>query len=178
MHLETTRLILRPPALRDVDDYMEFCNSDFVLRYNAMTVKPRAEVLAQFSQENSDHTIVMEHKELGKVVGAVFTEEDSLRWGVPSAELSFFLHEEYSRQGYMSEALSAVIAHLFSTQPLECVAARSFAPNTASRRLLESLGFHQDGLIPRCVKGYGGVIFDDTLYSLFRSEFLQQTHKE
>lgn len=171
MRLETERLIIRRPEVRDVDDYMEFCNSEFVMRYNAMIPKTREEVLAQFSGERArQNAFVMEHKESGKVIGVIFTEEDSLRWGVVSRELSYFLNEDYSRQGYMKEALRAVIDYLFETENLECVAARSFAPNTASRKLLASLGFHQDGLIPRCVKGYGDVIFDDTLHSLFRSE--------
>lgn len=175
MYLETTRLILRPPTVQDVDDYMEFCNSEFVLRYNAMTEKSREEVSAQFSGSSAEeNTFVLELKETGKVVGAVFTEEDSLRWGVSSKELSYFMNEAYSRQGYMKEALLALLSHLFSVETLECVAARSFAPNTASRRMLASLGFHQDGLIPRCVKGYGDVIFDDTLHSLLRSEFLRK----
>lgn len=172
MQLETKRLIIRRPEPRDVDDYMQFCNSEFVLRYNAMTPKTREEVLTQFSGERAQqNTFVMELKERGKVIGAIFTEEDSLRWGVESRELSYFLHEVYSRRGYMKEALRAVIDYLFTDEKLECAAARVFAPNTASRRLLASLGFHQDGCIPRCVKGYGNVVFDDTLHSLFRSEW-------
>lgn len=172
MKLETTRLILRKPEARDVDDYMEFCNSNFVLRYNAMIPKSREEILTQFSTEADEgNTFVMEHKALRKVIGAVFIGDDSLRWGVASKELSYFMHEAYSQQGYMKEALFAVISYLFSEEALDCVAARSFAPNIASRKLLEALGFHQDGLIPRCVKGFGDVIFDDTLYSVFRDEF-------
>lgn len=172
MYLETARLSLRPPTPADVDDFMEFRNSEFVLRYNAMTPKSREETLSQFtSQPKEWRTLLMELKATGKVIGAVFWEEDSLRWGVDSRELSYFLSESYARQGYMKEALRALIAHLFETENLTCVAARSFAPNTASRALLTSLGFHQDGLVRKCVKGYGGVIFDDALYSLFREEF-------
>lgn len=169
MLLETERLILRRPEARDVDDYMGFRDSEFVMRYNAMTVKSRDETLAQFS--GAENTLFLELKETGKIIGAVFTGEDSLRWGVASKELSYFMDEAYSRRGYMKEALHAVIAHLFREDNLECVAARSFAPNEASRRLLASLGFHQDGLVPLCVKGYGDIVYDDTLYSLFRQEF-------
>lgn len=173
MYLETERLILRRPEARDVDDYMEFCNSEFVMRYNAMTPKSREEILERFAAQMPEgNTFLMEHKETGKVIGAIFTDEDSLRWGVASRELSYFISEACSRRGYMKEALHAVIGHLFASEDLECIAARSFAPNMASRKLLASLGFHQDGLIPRCVKGYGDVIFDDTLHSLFREEFV------
>lgn len=173
MQLETQRLILRTPEARDVEDYMEFCHSEFVMRYNAMTPKSREDILAQFTGADAqNNTFLMEHKQTGKVIGAVFTEEDSLRYGIASKELSYFLSEAYSRQGYMKEALHAVITHLFETENLECVAARVFAPNTASLRLLASLGFHQDGYIKRCVKGYRDTVFDDTLHSLFREEFV------
>ena len=34
--LTTKRLMIRPPKAEDVEDYLEFRNSNFVLRYNAM----------------------------------------------------------------------------------------------------------------------------------------------
>ena len=172
MELQTQRLRLRPPIAADADDYLEICNSEFVLRYNAMTPKSREDVLNSFSRDRED-TILLELKATGKVIGAVFLEEDSLRWGVESKELSYFLREEYARQGYMKEALGAVIDKLFRRENLTCVAARAFAPNTASRALLNSLGFHQDGYIRQCVKGYQDQIFDDTIHSLFRGEWIE-----
>ena len=169
MYLETERLVIRRPETKDVDDYLEFRNSEFVLKYNGMTKTTRERALRQFEGETSE--FVLEKKEKGKVIGIISLEEDSLRYGVESKELSYFLSENEARKGYMKEALGAVIDHIFREEKLQCVAARSFAPNTASRKLLESLGFHQDGYIPKCVKGYGDVVFDDTLYSLFREEW-------
>ena len=172
MRLETKRLVLRLPQVQDAESYLGICNSEFVLRYNAMTAKTLEQVREQFSGENRENTILIEHKQQGKVIGAVFLEEDSLRWGVASKELSYFLSEAYAGQGYMKEALHEVIGYLFRTEDLECVAARAFAPNEASLALLRSLGFRQEGYIRRCVKGYKDQIFDDTLHSLFGEEFV------
>lgn len=168
MILETERLILRMPQVQDVDEYMEFCNSEFVMRYNAMTPRTRERVFFQFSQSEGD-TLLMVHKAESKVIGQICIEDDSLRYGVASKELSYFIREEFSRQGYMKEALTALINYLFETQNLQCIAARAFEPNVASRRLLASLGFHCDGVIPSCVLGYGDIVYDDTLHSLFRN---------
>lgn len=168
--LETERLILRHPEVADADDYLAICNSEFVMRYNAMTPGTKERVEERFSKPCED-TWLLVHKASGKMIGAVFTEEDSIRWGVESIELSYFLAEDFSRQSYMKEALHGLIDHLFATQNLTCVAARSFAPNTASRKLLESLGFHCDGYIPMCVRGYKDTIFDDTLYSVFKENW-------
>ena len=172
MHLQTQRLILRRPNREDVDEYMEFVNSEFVQRYNAMTAVTREKAETQFANAPGDFsTIAMELKSTGKVIGMIYTDEDSLRYGVASREFSYFLREEEARKGYMKEALRALIAHFFEAEKLDCAAARCFAPNIASRQLLESLGFHLDGVVRQCVKGYGGIVFDDCLYSLLQEEF-------
>ena len=170
MRIETKRLILRRPEVGDVDDYMAICNTEFVLRYNAMTVRTAEQLRQRFSEPGED-TLVIQRKADSKVIGEISVEDDSIRWGVASRELSYWLGEDYSRQGYMKEALHGLIGYLFETEDLECVAARCFAPNTASLALLKSLGFTQDGYIPRCVKGYRDQIFDDTLHSLFKNDF-------
>ena len=171
MELETVRLLLRKPRPEDAEEYVALCNTEFVLRYNAMTPKNIEQVRQSFAQPRED-VLLLELKETGRIIGEITLDEDSVRWGVASKELSYWLGEAYSRQGYMKEALGAVIAHLFESENQECVAARCFAPNTASLALLKSLGFTQDGYIPRCVKGYGDRIFDDTLHSLFRKDFV------
>ena len=171
MELETVRLLLRKPRPEDAEEYVALCNTEFVLRYNAMTLKNIEQVRQSFAQPRED-VLLLELKETGRIIGEITLDEDSVRWGVASKELSYWLGEAYSRQGYMKEALGAVIVHLFESENLECVAARCFASNTASLALLKSLGFTQDGYIPRCVKGYKDQIFDDTLHSLFMEDFV------
>ncbi len=169
MHLETQRLILRKPEIADVDDYMEFVNSRFVNQYNAMSPVTREKAEHRFANPE-DGSIAIVKKENGKLIGMLYVGEDSLRYDVNSKEISYFLRQEESRKGYMKEALSALISCLFDTENLTCITARSFAPNIASQRLLESLGFCREGLLRHCVKGFEGIIFDDCLYSLFRED--------
>ena len=171
MHLETKRLILRSPRAEDTADYMEFCNTEFVQRYNAMTPRTEERVRQAFSQPCED-VLLLQHKQSGKVIGEIDVNEDSLRYGVESREISYLIREDHSRRGYMKEALQALIEYLFTQEQVECVSARCFAPNEASLALLKSLGFCQDGYIPRCVKGYQGQIFDDTVHSLLRETFI------
>ena len=168
MQLITERLILRAPELRDADAYMAIHNSEFALRYNAMqpTTKERMEKAIQ-DPEYTRTALYLEEKASGKVIGAIFLEEDSLRYGVASMGLSYMMAESYTCKGFMKEAMQAVIAHLFAEEKLECVSARVFAPNAASRALLKSLGFAENGIIPHCVKGYTGEIFDDVIHTLF-----------
>ena len=171
MYLKTARMILRKPELRDVYDYLDFVNSDFVMRFNAMTPVSREKAERQFSGAKDDWSVIaMEEISSGKVIGMIYAQEDSLRYGVESREFSYFLREDAARKGYMKEALGALIHRFFEAENLDCVSARCFAPNVASQRLLESLGFHRDGVVRRCVRGYQDTVFDDCLYSLLRDE--------
>lgn len=175
LKLETKRLILRRPELKDAAAYTAIHNSDFVLRYNAMQQTTAERMKRAFTNpEYLETAVFLEEKETGTLIGAIFMEEDSLRYGVVSKGLSYFLDEAYSRKGYMKEAMVAVLGCLFEAENLECVCCRAFASNTASRALLKSLGFQENGIIPRCVKGYTGEIFDDVIHTLFREDF----HKE
>lgn len=169
MQLETERLILRTPEEKDAQSYTAIHNSEFVLCFNAMMPTTAERMSAKFRDpEYLDNTLFLEEKASGQLIGAIFWEEDGLRWGVESRDLSYFLAESHSRKGYMKEALQTVISFLFEKEGLECVSARAFVPNTASRALLGSLGFQENGIIPRCVKGYTGEIFDDVIHTLFR----------
>lgn len=169
MELRTERLLLRHPKPADVRQYLDIHNSEFVLRFNAMEKKTPEQVVQMFSGVCED-TLLLENIATGDILGAVFMQEDSLRYGVASVELSYFLAESATRKGYMREAMRCLISHLFANGA-QCVASRVFAPNEASHKLLLSLGFHRDGVIPMCVKGYGGQIFDDTLYSVLAQEW-------
>lgn len=168
MELETKRLILRAPRIADAPAYTAIHNSDFVLRYNAMQPTTSERMIVKFADaQYLEATVFLEEKSTGQLIGAIFLEDDDLRYGVASRCLSYFLAESFTRKGYMKEALGEVIRYLFETQNLECVSARAFAPNTASRALLRSLGFQENGIIPRCVKGFTGEIFDDVIHTLF-----------
>ena len=174
MKLETKRLILRTPQPQDAKAYTAIHNSEFVLHFNAMAPTTEERMSGKFADpEYLADTVFLEEKESGKLIGAVFLEEDDLRYGVASRGISYFMDEAFSRRGYMKEALAAIFTDLFEKEELECVSARAFAPNTASRALLLSLGFRENGVLPRCVKGYGGVIFDDVIHTLLREDFIK-----
>ena len=168
MNLETKRLFLRAPRQQDAESYTAIHNSEFVLRFNAMAPTTSERMAAKFADEEyQENTVFLEEKGTGKLIGAIFLEDDDLRYGVDSKALSYFLSEEFSRRGFMKEAMEAVIAYLFETEQLDCICARAFVPNIASRALLRSLGFQENGILPRCVKGYGDVVFDDMIHTLF-----------
>jgi len=175
MKLITERMILRSPLTGDVESYCAIHNSEFVLRFNAMAPATAERMATKFADPDyCNDTVFLEEKETGILIGAIFLEEDDLRYGVASKSLSYFIREDYARKGFMKEAMAAVIAYLFAGEELDCISARAFVPNTASRALLRSLGFQENGIVPRCVKGYGDVVYDDVIHTLFPEDFSKE----
>ncbi|MGN1343529.1 MAG: GNAT family N-acetyltransferase, partial [Traorella sp.] len=157
--LETTRLIIRKCSKEDVLNVLEFRNSEFVLKYNAME---------KTNQENCIKEIMNDYalyeKENQKVIGIIEFFNDEIRYRIKSICISYYLNEKYAHQGYMYEALQAVIQDLFE-QDYEVISARVFVPNIASTQLLYKLGFTREGIISHAVKGYQDIIYDDQLFT-------------
>lgn len=85
-------------------------------------------------------------------------------------EVGYALARQHWRQGYLSEALGAVLAHGFTVLQLNRVEADIDPRNAASAKPLERLGFRQEGLLrERWI--VGGEICDTAFYGLLRRDF-------
>jgi RimJ/RimL family protein N-acetyltransferase len=78
-------------------------------------------------------------------------------------ELGYTLIPTVRRQGYATEALSAVIYFLFSAHSIEKITCSVDPKNTPSIRLLEKLGFHLEGIYPKSYL-FRGELVDDAVY--------------
>lgn len=160
--LHTERLLLRTPRERDAAEIMAIRNSAFVMKNNVMEVVDKEQMVHLIHREiDYENTWYIERK------------EDGVRFDVRSRCLSYYLGERYTRQGYMKEALRAVLHELFTEEDLEVVAARVFTGNIASEKLLRSLGFVYEGCIRRCVRTSESEIRDDMQFSLLREEYFE-----
>ena len=88
------------------------------------------------------------------------------------ADLGYTFAPRWQGRGYATEAVRAVLDHLFRVQGLHRVSAECDARNLASARLLERTGFHREGLLRRhtWIKGEWT---DDLLYGLLESDFFR-----
>lgn len=170
--IETLRLLLRAPREGDARALLQIRNSAFVMEFNNMRAWDEERMRAEIQEEiEKESCLYIERKEDGALLGGIWFEEDDIRYRVRSRCLSYYLGEQYARCGYMKEALGAAVRALFENDPeLELVAARVFAGNKASERLLLSLGFTYEGCIRRCVRTQDGTTRDDMQFSLFREE--------
>ena len=85
-----------------------------------------------------------------------------------TAELGYFLAEEYWGRGIMTDAIRQLCDIVFQTSDILRIFAEPFSYNAASRRALEKAGFTREGtLINNAVKN--GRVQDMALYSLTRT---------
>jgi ribosomal-protein-alanine N-acetyltransferase len=110
----------------------------------------------------------------------IFREEDDLlvgglslghvRRGVSqAATLGYWMGEPYAGQGYMSRAVRATLLYAFSYQGLHRIEAACLPNNEPSKRLLERVGFRQEGYA-RAYLNINGQWRDHLLFALLDSD--------
>ena len=88
-----------------------------------------------------------------------------------SAELGYWLAQPFWGQGMMTAAVGEICRLGFARWDILRIYAEPFAPNTASRRVLEKAGFTLEGVLRQSVIKAGETM-DSCLYSLLREECL------
>lgn len=168
MRIETNRLVIRNVEIEDKSQYFKLYNSEFVLKYNCLYSKTLEQIEKFISDHmKDDNVLAVTSKENELLIGMIYLEEDSLRYMVDSIEISFWIGEEYSNKGFMTEGVGEVVDYLLNNGVYKIITARVFSENVFSRALLEKLKFKQEGVLKSAIKNPQGIIFDDVLYARF-----------
>jgi [ribosomal protein S5]-alanine N-acetyltransferase len=83
--------------------------------------------------------------------------------------LGYWIGERFSRQGYMFDAIRALVPFIFSTLGLHRIEAACLPSNDASKSLLTKLGFRQEGVARRYLQ-INGEWQDHLLFALLADE--------
>lgn len=86
-----------------------------------------------------------------------------------TAELGYYIAEEYWGNGIMTEAVQQICRHVFSNSDIVRIYAEPFAYNSASCRVLEKAGFQCEGTLRKNAVKNGKVV-DMKMYSRLKSE--------
>ena len=97
------------------------------------------------------------------------TIADVRRGGARAASVGYWIGERYARQGYMSEAVSALIEFAFEELALHRVEAACLPSNDASRSLLLKVGFRQEGYARQYLR-INGKWQDHLLFEVLRDD--------
>ena len=175
--LETKRLVLRRMTPADAEFYLKhFSDPDIV----ELTAFDAPETLEKATQELLAFCIKPFEENKGIRWGIVLKDETELigtigyhQWlktGGYHARVGYDLTAAHRRRGIMTEALETVLRYGFEMMRLNKVEACTDTRNVASIRLLQKLGFHQDGVLRENTYFHGRFI-DEAVFSLLASEW-------
>lgn len=153
--LDGTRVYLRPPRH---GDYRAWSSLRDASRNFLTPWEPRwpAESTGRAAFRRRLHAMAVEwrHDE-GYGLFIFNNADDALIGGVnlthvrrgiaQTASLGYWIGEAYARQGYMTDALRALLPYAFHQLGLHRIEAACLRENEASRRLLLKVGFHEEG---------------------------------
>ena len=170
MKLATERLLLRPYALDDLMDFHAMVSDPEVVRFEPYGVMNLQEAEACLRGRMTEDFTAVERREDGRMIGNVYLASRPFE----SMELGYVFARDAWGHGYAAEACRALMDHAFS-RGVHRIFAECSPVNTASRRLLERLGFRQEGLLRQNIyfnrNAAGQPVWQDTcIYALLREE--------
>lgn len=138
------------------------------------TEKDAAEYIGFILSLNPNDAFVFAIDVDGKAVGNIGAFRQS-NIHCRTAELGYYLAEEYHSKGIMTSAVKQLCEKLFSETDIIRIYAEPFCTNTGSRRVLEKSGFQLEGIKKNNAFKNGEVI-DTALYAYTR-DFVQCTER-
>lgn len=147
--IETERLILRPWAIDDLDDFFEYASVPGVGERAGWAhhenKEKSLEILKRFIEEKKTFAIV--YKENNKAIGSLGVEkygaEEKLSefFDYQGREIGFVLAKDYWGKGLMPEAVKAVADYLFNKLNYDFLTCGYYDFNNQSKRVQEKVGF-------------------------------------
>ncbi len=104
----------------------------------------------------------------GVLLGAI-TLDNIRRGPAQTGTLGYWIGARFARQGYMREAIGAVVTHAFGALELSRLEAACLPENAASRAVLERSGFKYEGVAQSFLQ-INGRWRNHVLYSNLRSD--------
>jgi len=160
-----SRVCLRAPHLRDWPAWAKVRGEsrDFLVPWeptwphDALTRAAFRRRLRRYEQDARDDTgyaFYVFDKQADIVLGGV-TLSQVKRGVTQSCSLGYWIGQSYARQGYMTDALAALISFVFDEIGLHRIEAACVPTNEASKSLLKKIGFTQEGYARQylCING-------------------------
>ena len=121
-------------------------------------------MLSADENETFAFAITVDNTVIGSI--GIFRQENIHR---QTAELGYYIAEEYWGKGIMTEAVKQICKYVFANSDIIRIYAEPFAYNVASCRVLEKAGFQYEGTLrSNAVKN--GKVMDMKMYSLLKEE--------
>lgn len=156
LRLETERLTLRPPVHSDFRNWATLRDesAEFLKKWEPTWAQDhltrKAFTNRVYWAQRSINTgtavpLFLERRADRTLMGAI-TLDNIRRGPAQSGTLGYWIGQGFARNGYMGEAIRAVVHHAFERMDLSRLEAACLKENQASRGLLEASGFKYEGV--------------------------------
>ncbi|PQO24215.1 30S ribosomal protein S5 alanine N-acetyltransferase [Rhodobacteraceae bacterium WD3A24] len=156
LRIETERVTLRPPAHADYQPWADLRreSADFLIPWEPawapdhLTRKAFAQRVHWAARSEAQGTALpmfLIRRADGWLLGAI-TLDNIRRGPAQSGTLGYWIGRPFARQGYMREAIRAIVHHAFTREDLSRIEAACLPENQASRGVLETSGFKYEGV--------------------------------
>jgi ribosomal-protein-alanine N-acetyltransferase len=177
--IETQRMILRLPEMSDhvpwsllrrhgeafLRDWEPSWSAD---HFSRRAFRNRVYWAWRAREEGRALALFLIRREGSQLMGAI-TLDNIRRGPSQSAQVGYWIGQDYARQGLMTEALAAVVHHAFTVLDLSRIEAACLPENVASRALLERSGFKYEGVAQSYLQ-IGGRWRNHVLYANLRGD--------
>ena len=148
VELTTERLSLRPFRFSDLADFYEYAKVEGVGEAagwpHHKSIEESKIILASFISKKHTFAICLNDKVIGSIGIDKYNEEKLPELNdLIGREIGFILGKPYWGNGYMPEAVGAVINYLFNEEGLDFLTCGHFDENFRSHRVQEKLGFKE-----------------------------------
>lgn len=156
LRIETARMTLRLPVHSDFRPWANLreTSAEFLIPWEPswapehLTRRAFANRVYWAQRATSGGTalpLFLIERQTSDLLGAITL--DNIRRGPAQAgTLGYWIGQPFARQGYMREAVEAVVHHAFTALDLSRIEAACLPENTASRGVLEKCGFKYEGV--------------------------------
>ncbi|MCB9280477.1 MAG: GNAT family N-acetyltransferase [Lewinellaceae bacterium] len=148
--LETERLVLRAPAVRDIPEIVRYAGNPEIAKTTLNIPNPYREMDAVFwinmamqgFETRSKYIFALELKSTGKFIGGMGLHVDNQ---FNRAEAGYWIAVPYWKQGLASEGLATVLRFGFEELELNKIYATHLLENPASGRVMQKNGMIKEG---------------------------------
>ncbi len=176
--LKTKRLLIRPLVESDADSIFSIYSDPETMKYwntepwdDSSKSKPFIQKDIEALLSGSYLRLGVESKKEGELIGncSLFSFHEQCK----RAEIGYILGRNFWGQGFMREALTALIDYAFEDLLLHRIEADIDPRNIGSAKILNRLGFSKEGhLKERWI--VNGEIMDSDIFGLLRHEWLKE----
>ncbi len=178
--LYTDRLILRKMTHEDAEDIFRYLSDPEVIRYSIgephkdldNSIAYIDSVLTAYENNYAGLWCIVP-KDTNRVIGTCGIEiwfKEHQR-----AEIGYSLSQDNWGNGYMTEALHAIVQFGFEKMDLNRIEAFCHVDNAPSLRVLEKIGLRQEGMLRQHTFSRDQ-FFDVFVYGILREEYVNKTY--